>query len=76
MLLSSATFIAALEAWIRQSLDESLRSAILLELDEDDIGSITRQTLQHFAGKRTLRECVESLKSQSYSNASRDCGFN
>ncbi|KAF8333285.1 hypothetical protein F5887DRAFT_1286409 [Amanita rubescens] len=70
ILLSSAKFITALEAWVQQSLDERLRNAVLLEPDERDIGSITRKTLQRFAGKRTLKQCIDDMRSQYDSNAS------
>ncbi|KAF8309861.1 hypothetical protein F5887DRAFT_1153834 [Amanita rubescens] len=70
VLLSSANFVTALETWLQQSLDERLRNAVLLELDEQDIGSITRKTLQRFAGTRTLKQCIDDMKSQYGSNAS------
>ncbi|KAF8341018.1 hypothetical protein F5887DRAFT_1284130 [Amanita rubescens] len=70
ILLSSATFVTALEAWVQQSLDERLRNAVLLELDKQDIGSITRKTLQRFAGTRTLKQCIDDMRSQYGANAS------
>jgi len=70
ILLSSATFVTALEAWVQQSLDERLRNAVLLELDKQDIGSITRKTPQCFAGTRTLKQCIDDMRSQYGANAS------
>ena len=64
MFASSVEFITALEKWLRQDLDETIRNALLLELDTQDIGGVTRRALEGFSGKRTLKTCIEDLRLQ------------
>jgi len=63
--VSSSDFVDAVQKWIEEGLDETIRSALLLELDRQSIGGVTRRALDGFAGTRALKECVQDLRSQS-----------
>ncbi|KAF8631753.1 hypothetical protein AX15_002209 [Amanita polypyramis BW_CC] len=60
----SDEFIAALERWIQEQLNEMIRNALLLEVDRNNIGGVTRRALEGFACERTVKECVNDLRSQ------------
>ncbi|KAF8621355.1 hypothetical protein AX15_007852 [Amanita polypyramis BW_CC] len=47
-----------------------MRNGVLLELDRQDIGGVTRKALERFAGKRTLKICIEDLRLQYDANDS------
>ncbi|KAF8636111.1 hypothetical protein AX17_003814 [Amanita inopinata Kibby_2008] len=60
----SSEFISAVQHWVQDDLDETTRNALLLAVDEDDMGGVMRKCLDEFAGERTLKECVDDLKAQ------------
>ncbi|KAK2462204.1 hypothetical protein APHAL10511_005792 [Amanita phalloides] len=66
--ISSTKFIAALEIWVQDHFDETLRNALLLELDEQDIGGVRRNSLERFVGSRTLKGSIDDLKAQHVTN--------
>lgn len=53
-----------MQKWIGEELDETARSALLLELDKQCIGGVTRRALDRFSGPRTLKECINDLRTQ------------
>ncbi|PFH46970.1 hypothetical protein AMATHDRAFT_68635 [Amanita thiersii Skay4041] len=63
-LATSAEFMTALKCWVQEELEEVICSALLVSLDKQDIGGVTRKNLVNFAGQRTLKECVSDLKAQ------------
>lgn len=54
-----------MQRWIGEELDETVRNALLLELDRQCIGGVTRRALDGFAGPRELKECINDLRTQS-----------
>ncbi|KAK2462201.1 hypothetical protein APHAL10511_005789 [Amanita phalloides] len=62
--VSSAEFVVALQTWVKEDLDETLRNALLLELDRQNIGGVTCRGLEGFASGRTLKECVDDFRSR------------
>ncbi|KAF8636074.1 hypothetical protein AX17_003781 [Amanita inopinata Kibby_2008] len=61
----SVKFISALQRWVKENLDETMRSALLLVVDRYDIGGVTRTSLDGFSGGRTLKQCIADLRAQS-----------
>ncbi len=63
--MSSSDFVGAVQKWIGEGLDETIRNALLLELDRQSIGGVTRRALDGFTGTRALKESIQDLRSQS-----------
>jgi len=49
--VSWSDFVHAVQKWIGHVLDETIRNALLLELDRQSIGGVTRRALDVFTAQ-------------------------